>query len=38
MSGFLLCWYYKWKRPGQMLQLASVEVAIPWERLFRNVD
>lgn len=24
--------------PGQTLQLASVDVAIPWERLFRNVD
>ncbi len=24
--------------PGQTLHLASVEVAISWERLFRNVD
>jgi Uma2 family endonuclease len=24
--------------PGQTLHLASVDVAIPWERLFRNVD
>ena len=24
--------------PGQALELASVEVAIPWARLFRNVD
>ena len=24
--------------PGQTVQLASIEVAIPWERLFRNVD
>lgn len=24
--------------PGQTVRLASVEAAIPWERLFRNVD